>query len=321
MHSGNRTGAARRALRSLASAAVLATFAAALTFPLTVIATPASGNVPAASAPHAMPRALHGHRRWQPRASDDVAALDAYDARFLPLAERMTLFWHNHFVSAQDKVPYPQLLLQQDLLLRRDALGHFGDMLHAVAKDPAMLIYLDGAGNRKERANENFAREVMELFTLGEGHYTQQDVSQAARAYTGWSVDPDTEQYVWRANFHDYGEKTVFGRTGNFDGDTLLDMLLARAQTATFITAKLWREFVSPSPDPAQLAPIADAFGASDYDIKVALRGLFLSDAFWASGNRATLVKSPAEFVVGTLRQFDVGYDDTRCRSRQRSAV
>ncbi len=228
-----------------------------------------------------------------------------------PLTERMTLFWHNHFTSGEDKVQFPQLMTQQNLLLRREALGNFGTLLHDVAKDPAMLQYLDGASNRKGKPNENFAREVMELFTLGEGHYTQRDVSEAARAYTGWSLDPDTQAYLWRANQHDDGEKTVLGQTGPFDGDQVLDILLARPETATFVTTRLWREFVSDTPDPARIAPIAAQFRASRYDIKAALRGLFMSDAFWDEGDRGVLVKSPAEFVVGTLRAFDIGYDNT----------
>jgi uncharacterized protein (DUF1800 family) len=228
-----------------------------------------------------------------------------------PLTERMTLFWHSHFTSGQDKVQYPQLMARQNLLLRERALGNFGELLHDVAKDPAMLQYLDGASNRKGKPNENFAREVMELFTLGEGRYTQRDVAEAARAYTGWSLDPDTQAYVWRANQHDDGEKTVLGQTGAFDGDQVLDILLARPETATFVTTKLWREFVSDAPDPARIEPIASQFRASGYDIKVALHGLFLSDAFWSDDNRGVLVKSPVEFVIGALRAFDVGYDDT----------
>ncbi len=228
-----------------------------------------------------------------------------------PLTERMTLFWHNHFTSGQDKVQYPQLMARQNRLLRQHALGHFGELLHDVAKDSAMLQYLDGASNRKGKPNENFAREVMELFTLGEGRYTQRDVAEAARAYTGWSLDPDTQAYAWRANQHDDGEKTVLGQTGPFDGDQVLDILLARPETATFVTTKLWREFVSDTPDPARIEPIAKRFRASDYDIKVVLHGLFLSDAFWSDDNRGVLVKSPVEFVIGALRAFDVGYDDT----------
>lgn len=224
-----------------------------------------------------------------------------------PLTERMTLFWHNHFVSGQDKVPWPQTMLAQNLLLRRDALGNFGVMLHDVAKDPAMLQYLDGASNRKGHPNENFAREVMELFTLGEGHYTQKDVTEAARAYTGWGLDGQA-QFVWRPGAHDNGVKTVFGKTGDFDGDQMLDLLLARPETANFVTAKLWREFISGTPDPKQVAAMANALRSHDYDIRTVLRAMFLSKAFWNQEHKGTLTRSPVDFVIGTVRAFDIGY-------------
>jgi uncharacterized protein (DUF1800 family) len=221
-----------------------------------------------------------------------------------PLTEKMTLFWHNHFVSSQRKVRSPQLMYRQNALLRQHALGNFGEMLHAVARDPAMVIYLDNASNRKGTPNENFAREVMELFTLGEGRYGERDIKEAARAFTGWSVDPATGEFLFRANAHDDGEKTVLGRTGNFGGDAVLDILLAQPQTAEFIVAKLWREFVSPQPNPAEVRRIAAAFRDSRYDIRVAMRALLVSDAFYAEVSRGTLIKSPVELVVGTLRQF-----------------
>lgn len=227
-----------------------------------------------------------------------------------PLTERMTLFWHNHFVSSQQKVKYAELMYRQNVLLRRNALGNFGVMLHEVSKDPAMLIYLDNASNRKGTPNENFAREVMELFTLGEGHYTEQDIKEAARAYTGWSIDRDTGDYKWRPFIHDNGIKTVLGRSGDFSGDDVLDILLAQPACAEFIVTKLWREFVSPDPDQAEVTRIAKHFRDSHYEIKVALHDLFLSSAFWNEKNRGTLVKSPAELVVGTLKQFDFTYDD-----------
>ncbi|WP_150558582.1 DUF1800 domain-containing protein [Pandoraea bronchicola] len=234
-----------------------------------------------------------------------------------PLTERMTMFWHNHFVSSDDKVREPVVLYRQNVLLRANALGNFGVLLHEVSKDPAMLIYLDGAGSRKGRPNENFAREVMELFTLGEGHYTEQDVREAARAYTGWSIDRPTMRYVWRANVHDTGTKTVLSQTGDFDGDQMLDILLARPETATFITGKLWREFVSPTPEPSQVQRVADAFRTSGYDIRVALRALLLTPAFWDARTRGTLVKSPSEFVTDTVREFDIGYDDPQMLAQQ----
>ncbi|MFC3108882.1 DUF1800 family protein [Undibacterium arcticum] len=227
-----------------------------------------------------------------------------------PLTERMTLFWHNHFVSAQQKVKYSQLMYRQNILLRQHALGNFGAMLHAVSKDPAMVIYLDGANNRKGTPNENFAREVMELFTLGEGNYSEQDIKEAARAFTGWSIDGDTGEFKWRPRIHDEGSKTVLGRSGNFDGDAVLDILLAQPACAEFVVSKLWREFVSPNPNPAEVARIARHFRDSRYDIKTALHDLFLSPFFWDLGNRGTLVKSPVELMVGTLRQFQFSYDD-----------
>jgi uncharacterized protein (DUF1800 family) len=218
----------------------------------------------------------------------------------------MTLFWHNHFVSSQQKVRFARLMYTQNATLRANALGSFASLLHAASKEPAMLIYLDVAQSRKGQPNENFAREVMELFTLGEGRYTEQDIKEAARAFTGWSLDRDTGQYLFRPGIHDTGVKTVLGRSGCFDGDAVLDVILAQPQTSEYITAKLWREFVSADPDPREVKRIAQIFRGQDYDVKAALRGLLLSDAFWSADNRGTLVKSPVELVVGTLRQLEV---------------
>jgi len=149
-------------------------------------------------------------------------------------------------------------------------------------------------------------REATELLTLGEGQYTESDIKEAARAFTGWSLDRDTGRYLFRPGIHDAGVKTVLGRSGNFDGDAVLDIILTRPQASEFITAKLWREFVSPEPDAREVKRIAQIFRGKDYDIKAAMRGLLLSDAFWAANNRGTLVKSPVELVVGTLRQLEV---------------
>jgi uncharacterized protein (DUF1800 family) len=231
-----------------------------------------------------------------------------------PLTERMTLFWHNHFTSSLQKVRSPVLMYRQNLLLRRYAGGSFAELLHAVSKDAAMLVYLDTAANRRGQPNENFAREVMELFTLGEGHYTEQDVKEAARAFTGWSIEPETGEFRFRPFLHDAGEKTVFGRSGDLDGDAVLDLLLARPETSRFVAAKLWREFVSPAPaderERAELERAARTFRETGYSIRAVLRDLLLSEAFWAPVNRGTLVKSPADLVVGTLRQFRIDYSD-----------
>ena len=229
-----------------------------------------------------------------------------------PLTERMTLFWHNHFATSQQKVRSNQLMYRQNALLRREALGNFATLLHAVAKDPAMLVYLDNAGSRKQAPNENFAREVMELFTLGEGRYGEQDVKEAARAFTGWSLDRDTGEFVYRRIWHDYGEKTVIGKTGRLDGDDVLDILLSRPEAAQFIAAKMWREFVSPTPDAREVRRWADAFRDARYEVKPLLRAVLTSDAFWAADNRAALIKSPLELVVGTLRTFEISPFDLR---------
>ena len=227
-----------------------------------------------------------------------------------PFTERMTLFWHNHFVSSLRKVRPTRAMYRQNLLLRRYALGSFRDMLHAVARDPAMILYLDNASNRKGQPNENFAREVMELFTLGEGHYGEQDIKEAARAFTGWGIDGETGEFLFRPALHDAGVKTILGQSGNFDGDAVLDILLAQPQTAQWIVGKLWREFVSPDPDPRGGGRIADAFRRSNYDIRAAMRALLTSDAFYTQANRAALVKSPIELLVGTLRQFQFEVGD-----------
>ncbi len=223
-----------------------------------------------------------------------------------PLTERMTLFWHNHFVSSQQKVRIARLMYRQNALLRTKALGRFDTMLHALARDPAMVIYLDSAQNRKGAPNENFAREVMELFTLGEGRYTEADIKEAARAFTGRSLERETGEFRFRPMLHDDGSKTVFGRTGRFNGDDVLDLLLARPETSEFVVTKLWREFVSPEPDVKEVRRIARRFRESRYDIKVALADLLTSDAFYAPDNRGVLVKSPVDLVVGALRQFSL---------------
>jgi uncharacterized protein (DUF1800 family) len=227
-----------------------------------------------------------------------------------PLTERMTLFWHNHFTSSVQKVKSGTLMYRQNVLLRRHALGNFAQLLHAVSKDPAMLVYLDSATNRRGKPNENFAREVMELFTLGEGSYTEGDIREAARSFTGWSINPDSGAFLWRPLAHDGGTKTVLNRSGEFSGDDVLDILLAQPQTARFVVTKLWKEFVSPDPDPREVDRIAALFRGSGYDIKTALRALLTSDPFYAAQNRGALVKSPVDLVIGTMRQFDVGYSD-----------
>ncbi|MEN9544225.1 MAG: hypothetical protein RLZZ598_1058, partial [Pseudomonadota bacterium] len=213
----------------------------------------------------------------------------------------------------QQKVRQPQGMWIQHQLLRREALGDFRALLHGIARDPAMLVYLDGASNRDRAPNENFAREVMELFTLGEGQYNERDIKEAARAFSGWTVDRGDWQAQFRPRLHDDGRKTVLGRSGRFDGDAVLDILLAQPAAPRFIATKLWREFVSPGPvgaaEQAELEHVAQRL-SQNWQIAPALRELLLSEAFWADANRATLIKSPVELVVGSFRQFGVRQPD-----------
>ncbi len=223
-----------------------------------------------------------------------------------PFTEKMTLFWHNHFATSQQKVRHTGLMYQQHILLRKYALGNFATLLRQIARDPAMLIYLDNANSRKEQPNENFAREVMELFTLGEGQYSEQDIKQMARSFTGWSLDRDSGEFMFRRGIHDAGEKIIFGKKGNFDGNQALDLLLKRPETAQFISRKLWREFVSPEPDEKQVLVLADIYRESGYNTAKLMQAMLMSDAFYAEENRASLIKSPVEFVVGTLKLFEI---------------
>ena len=228
-----------------------------------------------------------------------------------PLAERMTAFWHNHFVSSSGKVKNAQLLYRQHRFLRAHALGNFGDLLQGVVRDPAMLLYLDNRQNRKGHPNENLAREILELFSMGEGHYSEQDIREGARALTGWSIDGDMAFQV-RKKQHDDGLKTIFGQHGRFDGDDLVRLILQQPATAEFIVSKLWREFISPEPDVILVQAWAREFREHNYAIQPLLRRLFNSDAFWHPENRGVLIKSPLQLLAGTARAFSAQPRDYR---------
>ncbi|MDI1287506.1 MAG: DUF1800 domain-containing protein [Reyranella sp.] len=219
-----------------------------------------------------------------------------------PLVERMVLFWHNHFTSSLTKTYYPGSLYRQNEMFRASAFGNFATLLKSVARDPAMLLYLDGVRNVARQPNENFARELLELFTLGEGHYTESDIKAAARAFTGWSVDRETGRFVERAGQHDDGEKTFLGQTGRFGGDEIIAILLKHPRTAETIVEKMWREFVSLTPDPAAVKRLAAPFRDGGYELKPLLRALLLQPALRDPANRGALIKSPVDLIVGTVR-------------------
>ncbi len=229
-----------------------------------------------------------------------------------PLTERMTLFWHNHFTSSFHKVKWPTLLYHQNVLLRRHALGSFRDLLFQIAKDPAMVLYLDTQTNRKDHPNENFARELFELFTLGEGHYTEIDIKEAARAFTGWHVAlHHGGGFASNQRQHDSGVKHVLGKTGAFGGEDVLAIALDQPACARYLTAKLWREFVSDEPDAREVDRLAADFRNSGYQIAPLLRGLLTRPQFWAPETRGALVKSPVELLVGTIRLLNLPIADT----------
>ena len=223
-----------------------------------------------------------------------------------PLVERMTLFWHNHFTSGLRKVKVPILMRDQNMLLRKHALGNFRQLLHAVSKDPAMIIYLDNVSNVRGKPNENFARELLELFTLGEGHYSEDDIKEAARAFTGWGINRNTAKYRFFSRRHDFGHKTFMGQTANFNGDDIINIILQQPRVANHIAEKLWREFVSASPDSKEIDRLAIIFRNHNYEIKPLLQALLSSSSFRDARNRGTMIKSPVELLVGTLRIFKV---------------
>ena len=220
-----------------------------------------------------------------------------------PLRERLTLFWHGHFATSIDKVMLPSLMFVQNQLLRRGALGKFGPLAQQVSRDPAMLIWLDSNRNVKGRPNENYARELMELFTLGVGNYTERDVREVARAFTGWGTSGG--KFAFNAALHDEEPKTVLGQTGNFDGADVVRILLAQPAAPQFIAGKLYRHFVSETPPPP--APSRRSRAQSrqnEFDIAATLRTIFHSRLFYSRHAYRQRIKSPVEYVVSLVRAF-----------------
>ncbi|WP_421829500.1 DUF1800 domain-containing protein [Larkinella sp.] len=227
------------------------------------------------------------------------------------LREKMALFWHGHFACRnQNNV---RMVHQYTNLIREKALGNFGDLLMAVSKSPAMLQFLNNQQNRKNAPNENFAREVMELFTLGRANYTEHDIKEAARAFTGWGFNPQGE-FVFRRNVHDEGEKTVFGKTGNFQGEDIIKLLLERKETATFVTTKLYRflvtdEIAPDSADQQRISQLADQFYRSGYDTAGLLETLFTSDWFYEPKHIGVRIKSPVELLAGMQHSLGIKFE------------
>jgi hypothetical protein len=221
-----------------------------------------------------------------------------------PLREKLTLFWHNHFATSIAKVGRPTLMYAQNKVLRKHALGKFRPFLLDISRDPAMIVWLDNNANVKGKPNENYAREVMELFSLGVGNYTEQDIKEAARAFTGWHTNDSGDAYEFKAAMHDDGAKTVLGQTGKWNGDDVLRILLDRPEAARFLVRKLYRYFISETHDPpaALLEPLAESFRKSDYDIAALMKTMLGSRHFFSEHAYRQRVKSPPEFVLGAAR-------------------
>ncbi|MBP6430543.1 MAG: DUF1800 domain-containing protein [Ferruginibacter sp.] len=215
------------------------------------------------------------------------------------LREKVALFWHGHFACRVVNSFFQQELLD---IIRANALGSFKDLLRGVSKSASMLQFLNNQQNKKQHPNENFAREVMELFTMGRGNYTENDIKEAARAFTGWGFNISGE-FVFRKNQHDTGSKTVLGKTGNFNGDDVIDILLEQKQTAQYIAKKLYKYFVNENVDAEKVEWLSNRFYQSGYSIKNLLEDIFTSDWFYAEKNIGNKIKSPIELLAG-IRRF-----------------
>jgi uncharacterized protein (DUF1800 family) len=232
--------------------------------------------------------------------------LERMHTTLAPLREKMTLFFHDHFATSMQKVKQPALLVMQNQLFRQHALGDFKKLTHAVAKDPAMMFYLDVQNSRKGMPNENFAREVMELFTLGTGNYTEEDIRQAARAFTGYSINRQSGTVSFDKRNWDDGEKTFLGQKGSFKGDDIIEVIFQQPQAAAFLARKLWEFFAYEEPPQSAVDDLAQTFRAADYQLVPLLREIFLSKEFYSEQCMANQIKCPVQFFLQMLKQLEV---------------
>lgn len=218
-----------------------------------------------------------------------------------PLIEKMTLFWHGHFATANYKVNDVTLMVQQNTLLRKYALGNFKDLVIAMGKDPAMMIWLDVNRNKKGKPNENYAREAMELFTLGIGHYSETDVKEAARAFTGWTYDKKEDKVSYNSKQHDNDTKTLLGETGKLDADDVINIIFHQKTMPAFLAAKLLNYFAADNPSESWIQKVAEHI-VEKATIGEVLQEIFLSDDFYDEKLRLSLIKTPADYVAGILK-------------------
>lgn len=219
-----------------------------------------------------------------------------------PLLEKTTLFWHGHFATSIQKVRDAYWMWLQNDTLRRNALGNFGALVKKISRDPAMMIYLDLQQSRQEHPNENWARELMELFTVGIGNYTEQDIRESARAFTGYRVDMTTQQFRFAPFQQDRGAKTFMGRTGNLNGDDIIDILVSKPACAQFIGRKLWRFFVEDEPSSAVVDSVAATIRSHNFEMRPVLREIFTSAEFYSDRVMGNQIKSPVQYIVQTSK-------------------
>ena len=238
-----------------------------------------------------------------------------------PLQEKATLFWHGHFATSNAKVNDSYMMWQQNETLRRYALGKFPDMLKAMSRDPAMIRWLDLGQSRKDHPNENFAREVMELFSLGEGHYTEKDIQESAKAFTGYRIDYQTGYFRFQEKDFDRGTKTFFDKSGPFTGDDIIDAIVAQPQCARFIGKKLWVFFVSENPPEETITGIAELLLSNGYDIGATLATIFSSAAFYSPHAVHHQIKSPVQWIMQTTKMLEIPLPDARVLENSLAAL
>jgi uncharacterized protein (DUF1800 family) len=219
-----------------------------------------------------------------------------------PLEEKLTLFWHGHFATGENKVRDYRMMLQQNRMFRAHASGNFRDLLVGLLKDPAMLVYLDNGENIRSHPNENFGRELLELFTMGVGNYTERDVREAARSFTGWTND--VLSFKFDRDQHDPRDKTFLGRTGPLDGEDVIDTILAQPVTAEYVSAKIYRFFARDDIAPAVRSELGRTLRDSRYELKPLLKRIFLSKDFYSAPSRGTQIKGPVALVVSTYKKM-----------------
>ena len=223
------------------------------------------------------------------------------------LLDRMSLFWHGHFACGTKKTAYAT---NQLYTIRKNALGNFRALILGIAKDPAMIAYLNNKQNKKKSPNENFARELMELFTIGRGNYSEKDIKEAARAFTGWSSS--NGRFEFKERQHDFETKTFMGESGNLNGDDIIDIILKQKETSIFIARKVYKYFVNEKVVESQVVELSNVFYQTNYDVKAMMHFLFNADWFYEEKNIGTKIKSPVELLAGIVRITKANFEDTK---------